>query len=166
MTYSIVAVHGLNPTNKEDHAQATWTASNNKMWLKDFLPSQLPTARILLFGYNANVAFETSIAGVTEYAENLLNRLRGKRRVPRTAMTRPIIFVCHSLGGIITKKALTIAKLDPTYDTIGKAWWVSLLHVAISVADRKILKLWNCVLCNPASRRQLCITGQHRRIDC
>ncbi|KAF8537519.1 hypothetical protein BDD12DRAFT_846410 [Trichophaea hybrida] len=111
----IVAVHGLNPSNKEDHAEATWTASNNKMWLKDFLPTQLPTARILLFGYNADVAFETSVAGVEEYVESLLNRLRGKRRVSRTAMTRPIIFICHSLEGIITKKALTISKLDPKY---------------------------------------------------
>jgi hypothetical protein len=51
------------------------------MWLKDFLPKKLPTARILLFGYNANVAFQTSTAGVREQAENLLNRLNGKRRV-------------------------------------------------------------------------------------
>jgi hypothetical protein len=59
----------------------TWTAFNQNMWLKDFLPKKLPTARILLFGYNANVAFQTSIAGVREQAENLLNRLNGKRRV-------------------------------------------------------------------------------------
>ncbi|KAF8242777.1 hypothetical protein K440DRAFT_656415 [Wilcoxina mikolae CBS 423.85] len=85
------------------------------MWLIDFLPSELPSARILLFGYNANVAFETSIAGVQECAENLLTRLKGKRRL---AKQRPIIFICHSLGGIICKKALTISKLDPTYESI------------------------------------------------
>jgi hypothetical protein len=50
------------------------------MWLRDFLPKKLPTARILLFGYNANVAFQTSTAGVREQAENLLNRLKGKRK--------------------------------------------------------------------------------------
>lgn len=78
---SIIAVHGLNPTNKDCHAEMTWTAFNQNMWLKDFLPKKLPMARILLFGYNANVAFQTSIAGVREQAENLLNRLKGKRRV-------------------------------------------------------------------------------------
>jgi hypothetical protein len=77
----IVAVHGLNPTNTGSHAEMTWTAHNQNMWLKDFLPKKLPTARILLFGYNANVAFETSTAGVREQAENLLNRLKGKRKV-------------------------------------------------------------------------------------
>jgi hypothetical protein len=73
-------VHGLNPTNTEFHAEATWT-SGNKLWLRDFLPQQIPKARVLLFGYNSNIAFETSIAGVREQAENLLNRLKAKRRV-------------------------------------------------------------------------------------
>jgi hypothetical protein len=70
----------LNPTNKDFHAEATWT-SGDKLWLRDFLPRQLPKARVLLFGYNSNVAFETSTAGVREQAENLLNRLKGKRKV-------------------------------------------------------------------------------------
>lgn len=77
---SIVAVHGLNPTNIEFHAELTWTVEG-KLWLRDFLPEQLPNARVLLFGYNSNVAFETSTAGVREQAENLLNRLKAKRRV-------------------------------------------------------------------------------------
>jgi hypothetical protein len=86
--------------------------------LKDFLPSQLPNARILLFGYNSNVAFETSIAGVREQAVNLLNRLASKRE---DVEERPIIFVAHSLGGIVVKRALVEAKLDDTYKAIRDA---------------------------------------------
>ncbi|KAI9764543.1 MAG: hypothetical protein M1840_008369 [Geoglossum simile] len=116
----IVAVHGLNPTDKDSHAQKTWTASNGKMWLKDFLTKKLQTARILLFGYNANVAFQTSAAGVREQAENLLNRLNGKRRM-QDAMDRPIIFICYSLGGLIVKRALVTAKVADIYLPIRNA---------------------------------------------
>jgi hypothetical protein len=92
--------------------------AGDKLWLRDFLPSQLPGARVLLFGYNSNVAFETSIAGVREQAVNLLNRLAYKRE---DAEERPIIFVAHSLGGIIVKRALVEAKLDDTYKAIRDA---------------------------------------------
>ncbi|KAK7431277.1 hypothetical protein QQZ08_002048 [Neonectria magnoliae] len=114
----LVAVHGLNHSNTDFHAEKTWTASNNSMWLKDFLSKTLPEARVLLFGYNANVAFQTSIAGVREQAENLLNRLKGKRK---NAMERPIIFICHSLGGLIVKRALIISKATDTYKSIQNA---------------------------------------------
>ncbi|KAA6410460.1 MAG: hypothetical protein FRX48_05882 [Lasallia pustulata] len=113
----IIAVHGLNPTNTEFHAEATWTVED-KLWLRDFLPPQLPSARVLLFGYNANVAFETSIAGVGEQAINLLNRIASKRE---EAEERPIVFVAHSLGGIVVKRALVEAKLDDSYKSIREA---------------------------------------------
>ncbi|SLM40430.1 hypothetical protein A1O9_11900 [Lasallia pustulata] len=113
----IIAVHGLNPTNAEFHAEATWTVED-KLWLRDFLPPQLPSARVLLFGYNANVAFETSIAGVREQAINLLNRIASKRE---EAEEKPIVFVAHSLGGIVVKRALVEAKLDDSYKSIREA---------------------------------------------
>ncbi|MCJ1270174.1 hypothetical protein MMC22_010070 [Lobaria immixta] len=113
----IIAVHGLNPTNTEFHAEATWTVQD-KLWLRDFLPPQLPAARVLLFGYNANVAFETSIAGVREQAMNLLNRIASKRDDDEN---RPIVFVAHSLGGIVVKRALVEAKLDDSYKSIREA---------------------------------------------
>ncbi|SLM40185.1 P-loop containing nucleoside triphosphate hydrolase [Lasallia pustulata] len=113
----IIAVHGLNPTNTEFHAEATWTVED-KLWLRDFLPLQLPSARVLLFGYNANVAFETSVAGVREQAINLLNRIASKRE---EAEEKPIVFVAHSLGGIVVKRALVEAKLDDSYKSIREA---------------------------------------------
>lgn len=72
------------------------------MWLSDFLPDRLPNARILLFGYNSNVAIETSAAGVNEQAVNLLDRFNAHRK--HTSPQRPIIFIAHSLGGIVVKR--------------------------------------------------------------
>jgi hypothetical protein len=62
------------------------------MWLRDegFLRAAMPYARVLLFGYNSNVAFKSSTAGVREQAENLLNMLEEARTVcPRDHLSRP-----------------------------------------------------------------------------
>lgn len=107
LRYSIVAVHGLDLANSKGHAYNTWT-DKGKLWLKDFLPSQagMPRSRVLLFGYNSSAAFRTSTVGVAGAAINLLDQLRFKRR---EHPERPIVFVCHSLGGIVAKQALVEA---------------------------------------------------------
>ncbi|KAI9376511.1 hypothetical protein BJX61DRAFT_538748 [Aspergillus egyptiacus] len=116
-TSSIVAVHGLNPKNKERHAERTWEL-NGKLWLRDLLPTQLPQARILLFGYNSSVSIRSSSAGVREQAQNLLSRLWLARE---GCESRPIIFIAHSLGGILVKEALVQAKLGVTFSSIRMA---------------------------------------------
>lgn len=99
-TIDIVAVHGLN-----GHFEKTWEtkASSGKTvnWLKDFLPKQMPHARIMSFGYNSTVLFSKSAADIGTYAEQLLEDLISYRGL---FMSRPIIFICHSLGGIVVKK--------------------------------------------------------------
>ncbi|KAL0636312.1 hypothetical protein Q9L58_004769 [Maublancomyces gigas] len=97
----IVAVHGLNPKGAVEHAESTWTAPNGSMWLKDFLPQKLKTARVLLFGYNSNVAFQTSTSGISEHAVNLLNRLKLKRQALVTAKAAtPYISIKNATYGI------------------------------------------------------------------
>jgi len=95
---SIVAVHGLG-----GHWEDTWTDENGKLWLRDFLPSQIPEARIMSFGYNADTANSKAVTDIDDVATDLLNRL-GRERLGQ-AKTRPILFICHSLGGIVVKKA-------------------------------------------------------------
>jgi len=56
---------------------------------------------VLLFSYNSNVAFETSTAGLEGQVENLLNKLDFMRK---DDPNRPIVFVAHSLGGIVVKR--------------------------------------------------------------
>ena len=125
-----MAVHGLNPLDKQRHAEATWTAGD-KLWLRDFLPARVRGARIFLFGYNSNVAFQTASSGVREQAENLLNQLEKFRivcvprlyRFPHAYRDlqedphRPLIFICHSLGGILVKRVSGRAEYWPARDS-------------------------------------------------
>lgn len=103
----IVALHGLN-----GHWEKTWQSDKSTskgggaMWLRDFLPQQIPHARIMSFGYDSVLLFSKSTSDVGTFAEQLLESLLSRRmNVPET---RPIIFICHSLGGIVVKKVSSV----------------------------------------------------------
>ena len=79
---SIVAVHGLcgDPFD-------TWTEeTSNKLWLRDFLPSQVSNARIMSFGYDSLVAFSKSEIEISDVAADLLNRLNDERDTPEVVI--------------------------------------------------------------------------------
>jgi len=105
------------------------------MWLKDFLPEQLPQARILLFGYNANAVFNSFTAGVTENAGSLLNWLKLRRG---DCQTRPIIFIAHGLGGIIVKKALIDAQANVGYESLDIATLGIVFFGTVSVSSSTV----------------------------
>ncbi|KAL1962071.1 hypothetical protein VTN77DRAFT_599 [Rasamsonia byssochlamydoides] len=101
----IVFVHGLN-----GHPKDTWTSKNGVFWPADLLPSFLESqrVRILTYGYNADVTSftdGTSKDHIHHHAETLAADLVANRGL-RNALERPIIFVCHSLGGIVVKRAI------------------------------------------------------------
>lgn len=64
------------------------------------IPQDIKNARVMSYGYSSVVAFSKSTAGVEEFARDLLERLKAVR----LEATRPIIFICHSMGGLIVKK--------------------------------------------------------------
>jgi len=84
------------------------THENGKLWLRDFLPLQIPEARILTNGYDSVVAFSKSSADVDDFARDLLQRLKSVRKAAEER-ARPLFFICHSLGGILFKQAINIA---------------------------------------------------------
>jgi hypothetical protein len=102
LCHSLVAVHGLNGDPRR-----TWTSKeNNAQWLLEFVPRQFPGARVMSFGYNSAIGFSGSKMSIKDFARDLLNRLVAARCEDSK---RPLIFVCHSLGGIVVKKALALA---------------------------------------------------------
>ena len=87
----------------------TWTDPVTKvLWLRDLLPKALNVARILTFGYNANATSfygSKSADGIQQHAQTLVADLQADRSL-EGCKERPIIFLCHGLGGILVKKAL------------------------------------------------------------
>ncbi|KAE8443477.1 hypothetical protein EG329_001874 [Mollisiaceae sp. DMI_Dod_QoI] len=111
-TIDVVAVHGLN-----SNAIHAWTHEKKVMWLEDLLPEQLPNARIMTYGYNSSVYKDATSGRIQDHAKGLLNALDGQRS-ERGAKKRPIIFVCHSLGGLVVKQALVFSQMDKLYSDI------------------------------------------------
>jgi len=108
-----VAVHGLG-----GDALKTWTADNGKMWLRDFLPDDLRDgaapchARVMTFGYDVNVYSKAASQRSFTFAEDLLSALHDHRQGP-LGSHRPIVFIGHSLGGIVIKKVeLAVLSID------------------------------------------------------
>jgi hypothetical protein len=99
------------------------------MWLRDFLPEDLKNrrdenapclARVMTFGYNVSVYDTAASERSSTFADALLSALHDSRPGPSVGASpqqfiqvhkltnlqknRPIIFVGHSLGGIVIKK--------------------------------------------------------------
>ncbi|RDA85220.1 hypothetical protein CP532_3265 [Ophiocordyceps camponoti-leonardi (nom. inval.)] len=104
----IVLVHGLNGS-----PQKTWTASNGVFWPLDLLPASLrgTPANVLTYGFNADVYSRKHGGGsasdnfIHQHAQTLVTSLTLFRKGEGTSRNA-IIWVCHSLGGILVKRAL------------------------------------------------------------
>lgn len=80
-------------------------------WLRDLLPSKLPQARVLTFGYKAEAlasSGEGSSDQILSHAKTLIAELHATRDLSHSN-SRPIIFICHGLGGILVKRALAFS---------------------------------------------------------
>ncbi|KAH6668689.1 hypothetical protein B0J14DRAFT_546785 [Halenospora varia] len=100
-TLCIVFVHGL--TGNRD---TTWTHSDGAFW-PSLLKEAHPTAKIMTFGYDADVVALWGMAGS--------NRLRDHGKAltyavaDQTSPKTPVIFIAHSLGGLVVEQALLLS---------------------------------------------------------
>jgi pimeloyl-ACP methyl ester carboxylesterase len=111
MTSSVVLVHGLSGDYIE-----TWKAEDETVWPRDLLPVELGTIgiRVLSFEYSGSIRSSSSTAGVNDAAQNLLHYLDNERDDPRSKR-RPIVFVGHSLGGVIIKRVIAVSEISNNY---------------------------------------------------
>lgn len=73
------------------------------MWLRDFLPEATPRARIMTYGYDSRLLNNNSTASIHEFSRNFLEALTSAR-AGDGEKRRPIIFIGHSLGGLVVKE--------------------------------------------------------------
>lgn len=107
----IIFIHGLTGDREK-----TWTAKGAAApWPQTLLPLKVPNTRILTFGYDAYIADWRGMVSqnrIGNHAMNLLAAVAAFRDDDDTNH-RPLIFVCHSLGGLVCENALVIADQRP-----------------------------------------------------
>ncbi|KAF3065389.1 Ankyrin repeat domain-containing protein 50 [Trichoderma lentiforme] len=105
----LVAVSGLG-----GHAFGSFKERKGSyMWLRDSLAHDMPYMRIFIYGYDTQLEGSTSFANLDDLANEFQERVKSIRNYPRhrtsgistTNPERPLIFIGHSLGGIIIKAA-------------------------------------------------------------
>ncbi|KAG7110792.1 hypothetical protein HYQ45_017512 [Verticillium longisporum] len=92
---SVIAVPGLG-----SHALGSWkTPDSDQVWLRDFLPQDLPKIRVLIYGYDTTLQDSASKQCLSGLGRTLLEELVDFRTRDSTTH-RPIIFIGHSLGAL------------------------------------------------------------------
>jgi hypothetical protein len=98
---------GLFAISRQARQDSIRPESPSVYWPRDLLPTTIPDARILTYGYDTNLghAFGRPLNQATVYdiAQDFLVAIEAERRANST---RPILFIAHSLGGIVVKEML------------------------------------------------------------
>ncbi|KAI0410480.1 hypothetical protein F5X98DRAFT_98862 [Xylaria grammica] len=108
-TVDLIAVSGL-----ASHAFGSFKERNGPhMWLRDSLPRDIPNTRIFTYGYDTHLEGSTSVANLDDLANEFQSKLKLIRSYqqastktglgPIASPQRPLIFLGHSLGGILIK---------------------------------------------------------------
>ncbi|KAI1147078.1 hypothetical protein F4825DRAFT_465998 [Nemania diffusa] len=100
----IVAITGM-----DGHAYGSWMSKevDNVMWLRDFLARDLPACRTMIYGYHSKL-LASNMSQLKEYGRQFLAEIE-KVRDTKELQRRPLIFICHSYGGIILSHCLVLA---------------------------------------------------------
>jgi hypothetical protein len=86
-------------------------------WPQDLLPGVIPWARIMTWGYDVQMEqmfSPNSQASIYQHSATLLMDLVAWRKTD-SERVRPLIFVAHSLGGIVVKDALCLSRTERTF---------------------------------------------------
>ncbi|KAK1753330.1 SERAC1 [Echria macrotheca] len=152
-----VFLHGLNGDPKD-----TWSyeakGNDGFFWPRQLLVD-IPGCRVMTFGYNA--AFERALidntTNINAISETLVTQLITNRK--GAYVNRPLIFIAHSLGGLVVKRALCnihmeshnglqtrkIREQNAIYDAVSGIVFMGTPHAGSHVADAARTKLLKAI---------------------
>ncbi|KAI1088735.1 hypothetical protein F5B19DRAFT_470013 [Rostrohypoxylon terebratum] len=102
--FDCIAISGL-----ASHPFGSWQPKGKDksfMWIRDELPRLVPELRTSIYGYDTTLAGSNSFQSIQDLATSLLDHIQSSGWILPSA--KPLIFLAHSLGGIILKEAFTI----------------------------------------------------------
>ena len=85
------------------------------MWLRDQLPNDLNHARIIIYGYDTRLEMSESFQTIDDLALAFIVGLKSIGRA--SPSTKPLLFLAHSLGGIVLKHALMLLAASGSLET-------------------------------------------------
>lgn len=123
----IVFVHGLNGS-----AWKTWSYDGDDdsfwpQWLAE--DEDLAQYRVSTFGFDSKVKGAANNLDIIDFAKDLLFQLLTTLQTKDCCKTSPIIFVAHSMGGLVVKKAIMLGKGDRQYKDV-----ISRVHGVVFLA--------------------------------
>jgi hypothetical protein len=101
-------------TSQDESKDGSGDGPKTMYWPGDFLAKDFPAANVMTWGYNSDLTrgyLAGSQGTIFSHARNLLYSLVSERR---GSPERPLVFIAHSLGGIMVKEVLRRSEFDFT----------------------------------------------------
>ncbi|PHH73219.1 hypothetical protein CDD80_3951 [Ophiocordyceps camponoti-rufipedis] len=96
-----IAITGL-----AGHAFGSWQprgGDKSFMWIRDLVPDAITGMRTIVYGYESKLLGSNSFQGIEDLALSLISQMTAND-INKSEM--PLVFLAHSLGGIVLKSAL------------------------------------------------------------
>ncbi|KAI1443597.1 hypothetical protein F5Y02DRAFT_392884 [Annulohypoxylon stygium] len=102
--FDCIAISGL-----ASHPFGSWQPKGEDksfMWIRDELPRLVPELRASIYGYDTTLAGSNSFQSIQDLAMSLIDHIKSSGWILPSA--KPLVFLAHSLGGIILKEVFSI----------------------------------------------------------
>ncbi|KAI0155141.1 hypothetical protein GGR57DRAFT_88992 [Xylariaceae sp. FL1272] len=118
--YDVIAISGL-----ASHPFGSWqfkSGNRNFMWIRDALPRAMPEIRAILYGYDSRLLGSKSFQSIEDLATSFINHIKANGW--HFATSKPLLFLAHSLGGIVLKASFSMmASGDDQGQSILSRFW-------------------------------------------